>query len=102
MGIRRCSARSFNHSELEVQRMPTYPFYPNRDLSVYAKPETKNPQWKGNNASDSSARSRAKRRIPVLGNCPCGRKATDRHHKDGNPHNNHPSNISQKKGELSL
>ena len=52
------------------------------------------PQWRGDVASASSKRGRA-RRLYKLGNCErCGKKATDRHHIDGNAGNNLSSNIA--------
>lgn len=52
-----------------------------------------NPNWKGDLASAPAGRYRARGRYK-LGNCErCWKKAVDRHHKDGNPLNNDPSNI---------
>ena len=52
------------------------------------------PQWKGDTASGSSKRGRA-RRLFKLRDCErCGKKATDRHHIDGNAGNNSPFNIA--------
>lgn len=51
------------------------------------------PQWKGDAAHTSSMRRRARRRF-ALGSCErCGGKGTQRHHIDGYPGNNDPSNI---------
>lgn len=53
-----------------------------------------NPMWKGNDAGIASARERAQRRFPDMGICQrCGAAALDRHHKDGNVHNNKHENI---------
>jgi len=46
----------------------------------------KNPNWKGDNITVGGARERAKKLFPTP-------KGYERHHKDGNPLNNHPSNI---------
>ena len=51
-----------------------------------SKWEEKNPMWKGDKVNDNSARQRAIRRFPVP-------KGYQRHHIDGNPKNNDPSNI---------
>jgi hypothetical protein len=51
-----------------------------------------NPMWKGDAAAPESQRARARRRYK-LGRCQhCGGPARDRHHVDGNPGNNEPSN----------
>ncbi len=53
----------------------------------------KNPVWKGDAAGRDTKRYRAVRRYS-LGKCQrCDAKATDRHHKDDDTGNNHPSNI---------
>lgn len=55
----------------------------------------KNPSWKGDSAQDNAKRERA-RRLYRLAACEvCGAKATDRHHRDTNTGNNHPSNIQK-------
>lgn len=56
----------------------------------------RNANWKGDAASKGAARDRLKRRLPVEGPCEagCGAPARDRHHKDGNPHNNDRANIA--------
>jgi hypothetical protein len=46
-----------------------------------------NPKWKGDAASQHSARGRARRLYPVP-------KGFERHHIDGNPHNNQRNNIA--------
>lgn len=53
-------------------------------------------RWKGDGASNEAKRMRAQR-IYGLGRCErCLRnRATDRHHKDGNPGNNDPSNVEK-------
>lgn len=52
------------------------------------------PAWKGDNASDGAKRTRA-RRMYVVDDCErCGKPAMDRHHRDGNPGNNDPSNVA--------
>ncbi len=52
-----------------------------------------NGMWKGDGCISQSGRSRAERWYKI-GKCDlCGRKAIDRHHKDGNPLNNNPENI---------
>ncbi len=45
-----------------------------------------NPMWKGDKASDHAGRCRASRRFPAP-------KGYERHHLDGNPRNNHPTNV---------
>jgi hypothetical protein len=51
------------------------------------------PAWKGDAASDNVKRKRARRLYP-LGPCErCGKPGRHRHHIDGNPGNNDPSNI---------
>lgn len=51
--------------------------------------------WKGEAATDSSKRERARTRYPLPSKCDeCPSRATDRHHKDGDTGNNHPSNIA--------
>jgi len=53
------------------------------------------PGWKGDEALPATKRQRAVRRF-VLDECErCGKKATDRHHKDGNTGNNEESNIAK-------
>ena len=55
---------------------------------------TAHPDWKGDAASPTSKRARAQRWYP-LGPCEaCGKPATDRHHRDGDPGNNTPGNIA--------
>lgn len=50
--------------------------------------------WKGDAARADSKRGRARRRFG-LGVCEdCGRPATDRHHRDGDPGNNVSANIA--------
>lgn len=54
---------------------------------------TQNTVWKGDVACNSSKRERCQRRFK-LGKCErCGKRGTDRHHKDGNPGNNNPRNV---------
>jgi hypothetical protein len=49
--------------------------------------------WKGDAATKKAGRLRA-RNLYKLGPCEhCGKPATDRHHKDDNPLNNHPDNV---------
>ena len=53
-----------------------------------------NPNWKGVNSGKESARERARSIFKKLLPCEvCGNKKTERHHADGNPHNNTPENI---------
>jgi len=47
---------------------------------------SRNPMWKGDKATEISARQRAIRNIPVS-------KGYERHHIDGDPYNNNPENI---------
>lgn len=56
----------------------------------------KNPNWKGDSIAEHSGRFRAQRAFKELGMCSrCSKKkATDRHHKDGDTRNNNPSNIA--------
>lgn len=52
------------------------------------------PQWKGEDALETTARGRAQR-LFNLGPCEeCGQPGVDRHHKDGDPHHNVPENIA--------
>lgn len=51
-----------------------------------SKMSSKNPMWKGDQATPRSARRRAQRRYPAPPN-------SERHHTDGNPYNNEPENI---------
>lgn len=51
--------------------------------------------WKGETREDYNGRALA-RKLVVLDACEfCGKRATDRHHRDGNPRNNALSNIVQ-------
>lgn len=53
----------------------------------------RNPMWRGAEASAPSGRSRARQRYD-LGPCEvCERPAVDRHHRDGDTHNNEASNV---------
>jgi hypothetical protein len=54
----------------------------------------KNPMWKGAEAKPASGRERARRRYNLDVCEDCGGNAHDRHHVDGNPLNNEPSNIA--------
>ena len=59
-----------------------------------SSPGALNPSWKGDAASDSAKRRRARRLIPSLGACEdCGAPATERHHADGTPGNNDRGNL---------
>ncbi|KKN65506.1 hypothetical protein LCGC14_0481100 [marine sediment metagenome] len=49
--------------------------------------------WRGDAVGEDAGRSRAIKLYPVWPLCHCG-KFSERHHKDGNPLNNHPSNIA--------
>lgn len=51
-----------------------------------SKKGDRNPMWKGDKATEISARQRAIRNIPVP-------KGYERHHKDNDPYNNDPNNI---------
>jgi hypothetical protein len=52
-----------------------------------------NGMWKGELASAGAGRFRARKKYK-LGKCEnCGKEATDRHHRDGNPLNNDPPNV---------
>jgi hypothetical protein len=53
-----------------------------------------NCNWKGDAASDESARARARRLYPLSPCEMCGAGKTERHHKDGRPWNNKPENIA--------
>lgn len=54
----------------------------------------KNPMWKGEKASENAGRARARTLYPEKTPCiKCGAKNSHRHHIDGNPLNNQPSNI---------
>ena len=49
--------------------------------------------WKGEHASIGRGHARAQQLFP-LGPCQrCGRPGRERHHHDGNPHNNDPANV---------
>lgn len=53
-----------------------------------------NPNWKGDDISEKSGRSRALRAFPSIGPCvSCGCKPAERHHADGNTANNAQENI---------
>ena len=53
-----------------------------------------NPNWKGIDSCKDSARERARSIFKQLLPCEvCENKKTERHHADGNPHNNTPENI---------
>lgn len=59
-----------------------------------AKWESNNPQWKDREATENTARERARTRHPELGICVmCDKPARDRHHIDGDVYNNEESNI---------
>jgi len=50
--------------------------------------------WKGDNITERSGRTRALRLYPKIGPCTiCGNKKSERHHRDGNTTNNSPYNI---------
>jgi len=57
---------------------------------------SKSPSWKGNKATRGTGHSRAIKLFRILKACErCGgKKNLERHHKDGNPLNNHKSNIA--------
>lgn len=61
------------------------PINPSRGPSHYA--------WKGDAASKSSGRERARNRYPLTPCERCGKPGLDRHHVDGNTLNNAPANI---------
>lgn len=50
--------------------------------------------WKGDAATDEAKRKRARRRFQLIACETCGNQVSERHHKDGNPGNNDPSNIA--------
>lgn len=52
-----------------------------------------NHSWKGNAVSANGARGRARRLYEQLPCSNCGGSKAERHHVDGNPKNNAPSNI---------
>lgn len=54
------------------------------------------PRWKGDDATTGAKNMRARQWIPLSGMCEkCQvKRACDRHHKDGNPGNNEPSNVA--------
>lgn len=51
------------------------------------------PRWKGQDARSTTQRSRMNRLVPIEVCESCGGKAHDRHHVDGNPHNNSLGNV---------
>jgi len=52
------------------------------------------PNWKGDNITPKSGRSRAIRKFPTIGPCErCGSGRAERHHRDENPTNNAQENI---------
>ena len=52
------------------------------------------PFWKGDEATAESKRMRCRRMYPEIEKCQrCGRKASDRHHKDGDTGNNRRDNL---------
>jgi len=72
---------SWNHTEKAKQKMRI------------AKTGERNPNWKGSNALPNAGNQRAERLFKI-GKCEnCEKKATDRHHKDGNTLNNDPDNV---------
>jgi hypothetical protein len=65
------------------------------NLTFGARVAERNCNWKGDAAGDDCKRARAHRLYPKLGDCEeCGKPATERHHKDGNPGNNVRENIA--------
>jgi len=53
-----------------------------------------NPSWKGDGIGFRSGHARARRIYREIGSCvKCGAEKTERHHKDGNTANNHPTNV---------
>lgn len=52
------------------------------------------PMWKGRGALPRTKRNRAPRWFALRPCDDCGGAARDRHHKDGDVGNNHPSNIA--------
>ena len=59
----------------------------------FSKLGEKNPQWKGDNATQHSGRGRAIRKHSLIPCEICELNKTERHHKDGNTLNNNPDNI---------
>lgn len=58
-----------------------------------ARREGEHYRWRGAGAAIQSKRGRAERKYS-MGSCQrCGRPGRDRHHKDGDPGNNRPSNV---------
>lgn len=53
-----------------------------------------NSNWRGNKACPQAGRYRAGVWFPLTPCEVCGSSGTERHHKDGNPLNNDPSNIA--------
>ncbi len=50
--------------------------------------------WKGMNVPKKCGGRRARRLFEIVGPCElCRKRATDRHHRDGNPLNNDPNNL---------
>jgi|SRR5579864_579601 len=69
-------------------------YWRRRGRQVGTMTEERHPLWLGDRVSRNAARKRTRRMYP-LGDCErCGKSATDRHHKDDNTANNHPSNVS--------
>lgn len=58
------------------------------------KSGAEHPNWIGESVSVKGGRTRAERLYPVIGPCTiCGKKKSERHHRDGNTDNNSPMNI---------
>ena len=59
-----------------------------------SKTGSNNPNWKGRESSADSAYERTRRIYPMLGICAmCSSPAIDRHHVNGDYHNNSPENV---------
>jgi len=66
-----------------------------RQNMAKAKIGSKNPNWRGDQTNDISARERAVRKFPDIGICEICKvsPAIDRHHKDKNTHHNERKNL---------
>lgn len=62
---------------------------------IFAVRAENHPAWRGDVARDETKRARAQRAYSLAACESCGKKATDRHHIDGDPGNNAPENVAR-------
>jgi len=87
--------RKWNRDHPEINRMKGKKHSRRtRKLMSIQRQKHKNANWKGNCAKKKAAGERARRWFKEKQPCEtCGDSNTHRHHIDGNPYNNSPSNI---------